>query len=967
MPLFPSTSFGCYEILSTLGAGGMGEVYLAHDARLNRRVALKMLSADLTDNRERLHRLEQEAQAASALNHPNIITIYEIGAEDETHFIAMEFIEGETLRRKLQTARLEIAETLNIATQIAAALDAAHRSGIVHRDLKPENVMLREDGFVKVLDFGLAKLTNTKGDMPVDTEIPTRPLMRTTPGMVMGTVVYMSPEQVRGQEVDARTDIFSFGVVLYEMLTGRLPFADETMNDCIASILKSEPAPLDANTPPELQGIVRKALQKKADARYQSAKDLLVDLKSLQKRLEFESELECASPARDDNFRKLNYDNLRSDPRFEDLRRRVFPAQNFERETLSEKQSENAKKQNFVQTEPIEKHRTEKQVIKTAESETRAAAPFKLKINKRIGLLAAACLVLILFGAFFLWQKWRTDARFEKIELRALTTSGNIGDSAISPDGKLFAYAKNENGKKSIWIRQMQLRASEMRLTEPIPEASFVGMSFTPDGNKIYFLFGSKNNSIKQLYAISILGGKPTAILDDVDSPPAFSPEGKRFAFMRGNSKTGVATLFIADADGSALRELTERAPPLSFRLRPLAWSPDGKKIVCVVFDRTLLSSLRIVEIDAETGAETAVNNQLWSEIEAIAWTKDGAGLLFTASEPEKPLYSQIWFLPYPNGTPRRLTNDLVNYGNLSVARDSGEIIVRQQQTENQVWLIDAKSPTAAPRRITPNNSDGEHGLVWTPDNHLIYSSVINGSNSLQKMSIQDLSQVSLTSGEYVFSQPCATSDGRYIVYVSMQAQHYYLWRVNADGKDTKQLTGGNIGSPSCSPDGRRIFYSAVTDGKRSVREISIDGGEPRLVSEKIVFSPKISPDGARIACFYRAEAKAAWQIAILRTDKDRVLQTFDLLKTVALSLPFVWTKEGDGLILIETREGVANLWRYPLDGQTPTQITNFADTSLPIINNFAVSSDGSQIALTRARTISDIVQIVGESPPTAR
>ncbi len=243
MPLSLSTSLGQYEILSILGAGGMGEVYLAHDARLNRRVALKVLPADLINNREGLHRFEQEAQAASALNHPNIITIHEIGSCGETHFIAMEFINGETLRRKLQTARLEIAETLNIAAQIAAALDAAHRSGIVHRDLKPENVMLRADGFVKVLDFGLAKLTDTKGDMPVDTEIPTRPLMRTTPGAVMGTVAYMSPEQARGQEVDARTDIFSFGVVLYEMLTGRLPFAGETMNDCIASSRKRKPLP----------------------------------------------------------------------------------------------------------------------------------------------------------------------------------------------------------------------------------------------------------------------------------------------------------------------------------------------------------------------------------------------------------------------------------------------------------------------------------------------------------------------------------------------------------------------------------------------------------------------------------------------------------------------------------------------------------------------------------------------------
>lgn len=292
MSLPPGTSFGRYEVLSQLGAGGMGEVYLAHDAQLNRKVALKVLPADLISNRERLRRFEQEARAASALNQPNIITIHEIGAEGDRHFIATEFIAGETLRRKLQTTRLEIEETLNIAIQIAAALDAAHRSGIVHRDIKPENVMLREDGLVKVLDFGLAKLTEKKDDTPTDTQNPTRALVNTNPGVVMGTVAYMSPEQARGLALDARTDIFSLGVCLYEMLTGRLPFAGETTSDVLAAILKTAPAPLDENTPAELQRIVRKSLQKKADERYQTAKDLLIDLKTLKRDLDFTAELE---------------------------------------------------------------------------------------------------------------------------------------------------------------------------------------------------------------------------------------------------------------------------------------------------------------------------------------------------------------------------------------------------------------------------------------------------------------------------------------------------------------------------------------------------------------------------------------------------------------------------------------------------------------------------------------------------
>lgn len=657
------------------------------------------------------------------------------------------------------------------------------------------------------------------------------------------------------------------------------------------------------------------------------------------------------------------FDNLRSDKRFQKLENLVAPA-SFRHNSENDRQTNGFSAPDNLQSEAgddfAERTKNRLRLISPAKREN--ALPVRLKINKTLRLSAAICAAVLLFGAFFLWQKWQTDSRFEKIELKALTTSGEIRNAAISPDGKLLAYAKNESGRQSLWISQTQFRESEMRLTEPTAEATFAGLSFTPDGNKIYFLLAPKNNSVKQLDAISILGGQPIVVLDDVDSAPAFAPDGRRFAFMRGNSKnskTAVSTLFIADADGSALRELARREPPVNFKLPPLAWSPDGKKIACAIFDRNLLSSVRIVEINAETGAENVICNQIWDDVHTISWTKDGAGLIFTASEPQKLLSSQIWFLPYANRTARRLTNDLVNYGNVSVARESGEIIIRQLQRENQVWLLDAKLPSAAPRRITPNNSDGEHGLAWTPDNRLIYSSAINGSNGLQKMSIQDSSATPLTTAENVFSQPCATADGRYVIYVSAQDGHYYLWRVDADGKNIKQLTADNIEHPTCSPaDASRVFYTTATDGKILLREISVDGGEPRSVSEKTIVFPQISPDGNRIACFYRADAKAAWQIAIMPTGEDRILQTFDLPKTVRLNLPFVWSQDGDGLILIDTRDGIANLWRYSLDGQAPVQITNFADGSLPNINYLAVSSDGSRIALTRMRTISDIVQI---------
>ena len=290
MLISPGTVLGRYKIRSSIGAGGMGEVFLADDIELGRPVALKVLLDAIGDG-DPVRRFIQEAKAASALNHPNILTIYEIGKFEDSRFIATEYIKGRTLRERLKGEPISGREALEIAVQIAAALDAAHEAGIVHRDIKPDNVMLRAEGLVKVLDFGLAKLAEKEPDF-IDSEEATLARVQTIPGMVMGTVNYMSPEQARGREVDTRTDIWSLGVVFYEMLRGRTPFAEETTSDTMAAILKSDPAPLGDDVPPEVVRIVRKALQKNRDERYQTARDLLLDLKNLQRELEFATEFE---------------------------------------------------------------------------------------------------------------------------------------------------------------------------------------------------------------------------------------------------------------------------------------------------------------------------------------------------------------------------------------------------------------------------------------------------------------------------------------------------------------------------------------------------------------------------------------------------------------------------------------------------------------------------------------------------
>ena len=283
-----------YRIVKPIGAGGMGEVYLAEDKKLRRHVALKLLPRSMVADRERLRRFQREALAVSALNHPNILTIFEFDSIDGKHFIAAEYVNGETLRSRLKRERLDVADALEIATQIVSALQAAHKAGVIHRDIKPENVMIREDGIVKVLDFGLAKMT---AESPVGLESRTQFL--SNPSMLMGTASYMSPEQVRIQPIDKRSDIFSFGVVLYEMLSGKQPFTGDTNTDVIAAILQREPETLflrGSGLPPEIEALVNKCLEKERTDRYQTVDELLTDLKNLRKQIEAEPPIPLSKP-----------------------------------------------------------------------------------------------------------------------------------------------------------------------------------------------------------------------------------------------------------------------------------------------------------------------------------------------------------------------------------------------------------------------------------------------------------------------------------------------------------------------------------------------------------------------------------------------------------------------------------------------------------------------------------------------
>jgi serine/threonine protein kinase len=432
--LRPAQRIGSYEIVSFISRGGMGEVYLAQDRRLNRKVALKLLPLSFTKDADRLGRFEQEARTASALNHPNIITIYEILKADSTHVIATEFVDGETLRLRLSHTVLSLKQSLQIAIQIADALAAPHQVGIIHRDIKPENIMLRPDGYVKVLDFGLAKLVEHSPSVTPEDALTRK--FRTGSGVVIGTAGYMSPEQARGKTVDARSDIFSLGAVIYEMTTMQKPFDGETPSDVLAAILKSDPPPIShfaPDAPPELTRIVTKALQKDREERYQVVKDLLLDLRSLVQDLEFQQRLKQTSTP---------------DEEFAVATERVS-----------------------IKTPTAGARQRTGEVAEASPTLISHAALSSMIVPRRWPTVALVALLAIsgIFGVY------KLAARFSRKVPVKPPVAGNIArltlwsgldtQPTLSPDGNSVAYSSNHNGGFELYIKQLTPGGREIQLT----------------------------------------------------------------------------------------------------------------------------------------------------------------------------------------------------------------------------------------------------------------------------------------------------------------------------------------------------------------------------------------------------------------------------------------------------------------------------------------------------------------------
>ncbi len=503
-----------YTILRHLGAGGMGVVYEAEDTHLGRHVALKFLSPDAEQDASALERFKQEARSASALNHPNICTIYAIEECDGRSFIAMELLEGESLSEKIQGIPMPLDKILDIGIQVTEGLDIAHSKGIVHRDIKPGNIFVTSRGQAKILDFGLAKLASDRhvaletdgGDAPT----LVRPQL-TSAGTAVGTVAYMSPEQARGDELDGRSDLFSLGSVLYEMATGKIPFDGKTSAVIFQGILVGSPArPTEFNAaiPPKLEEVIDKALEKDVDLRYQSAAEMRADLKRL----------------------KRDSGASRSSGTFVQSGTVAAAAPSS---------------QTSAPVSAAAAHVSSGRVLVENARQHKARAGVMTVVV--IAILAAAG-----FGVYSLWNRHESGPMpFQNMTMEKLTSTGKTILTTVSTDGEYVFDARDDGGgRQSLWMRHIATGSSKEII--PGTEAKYTGLTFTPDGSYLYFVrIEPQRPNIGILYQIPVLGGTPRQLIEDVDSAVTFSPDGQQLAFVRNSSAEANSKLIIAHADGS--------------------------------------------------------------------------------------------------------------------------------------------------------------------------------------------------------------------------------------------------------------------------------------------------------------------------------------------------------------------------------------------------------------------------------
>jgi serine/threonine protein kinase/Tol biopolymer transport system component len=943
--LTAGTLRGHYKIVRRLGQGGMGVVYEAEDQKLGRLVAIKLLPEATRQDPAALERFWREARTASSLNHPGICTIHELNESGDQPFIVMELLEGQSLDKLYYRRPMPYPRLLDLGVQVADALDAAHRKGILHRDIKPGNIFLSPSGQVKILDFGLAKIEEgyaapgtSAGDNGNPTLAEPHDLL-TSPGAAVGTIAYMSPEQARGETLDPRSDVFSLGVVLYELATGQHPFSGTTTAvtfDRILNYAPTAPVSLNHELTPEFEETLNKTLEKDRELRLQSAAELRADLKRLQRKSSGGSAARPIAAGSVSASSPASAGGPGSSPSGAGSGSVPPPS------VPSSGSAARAGGSGSLH-EPAG-------VVSAA-----AIAPAAAKKPRALPI-AVIVLALLAAAGFAAWRLWPRPVPFTTVSLSQITNTGTLERIALSGDGKFLAEVKNDSGQRTLWVRNIATNTDTQILTAFPNE--YVGLNFSPDANYLYFTRGTADNvALHSLYVMPVFGGTPHQLIHDIDSAPSLSPDGSHLVYLRWtpDRKDQLSEVHTADKDGGDDQLLYTSLN----QVQSPVWSPLGNQMAWIessgprdtaikVFD---IASKKTVTLAQPSGMTYDINFDGYTD---LAWLPDGRHLLvlYTKAHSDR---GQIGIVGVPDGVFHTLTNDVNAYSQLAISLDGKTMATVLTNVDSSIAYYKGDGGamiSSTPLRITPTS------LAWADEDHLWLITRGTGISKLDRASgtLQPIDTGTLDIGSFINTCP----DGHVLfIAIPKGGGESRLFRMDGDGNGITQLTTSGIArAPYCAPDGQTVYFTIrPTENIPVVAlwSIPLSGGAPRKELESNSFGVIVLTRDTKTALsFFNKNLLYVlqfWDVSTHQVLRQLPWDTSDLGQGTSPG----FAPDGKAAVVTVVSQGSNALQYQPIDG-SPTHL--LTEPTHEAQTGFAWSPSASKLAVLQSRRSSDVVLI---------